>query len=68
MSDGGGIFAHERAYGYAYRSGEVVEFVNWKVTGVGLIDRPSLAMAAPPVSPSSAHSAMRKKLALSFCH
>jgi N-methylhydantoinase A len=42
--------AHERAYGYAYRSGQVVEFVNWKVTGLGLIDRPNLAMAAPSVS------------------
>jgi len=45
--------AHERAYGYAYRSGQVVEFVNWKVTGLGLIDRPSLALAAPSVSGSS---------------
>ena len=42
--------AHERAYGYAYRSGEVVEFVNWKVTGLGLIDRPNLEPAAPPAS------------------
>src|SRR5205085_10097884 len=33
---------HERAYGYAYRSGEVIEFVNWKVTGLGLIERPKL--------------------------
>jgi N-methylhydantoinase A len=39
--------AHERAYGYAYRSGEVIEFVNWKVTGLGLIDRPSLELAVP---------------------
>jgi N-methylhydantoinase A len=42
--------AHERAYGYAYRTGEVIEFVNWKVTGLGLIDRPLLEMAAPSVS------------------
>jgi N-methylhydantoinase A len=42
--------AHERAYGYAYRSGEVVEFVNWMVTGLGLIDRPSLTLAAASVS------------------
>jgi N-methylhydantoinase A len=28
----------------------VVEFVNWKVTGLGLIDRPSLELAAPSVS------------------
>src|SRR2546430_11180222 len=34
--------AHERLYGYAYRAGEVVELVNWKVTGLGLIDRPPL--------------------------
>jgi N-methylhydantoinase A len=34
--------AHERIYGYAYRHAEVVEFVNWKVTGVGLIERPTL--------------------------
>jgi N-methylhydantoinase A len=32
--------AHERVYGYAYREREVVEFVNWKVTGVGTIERP----------------------------
>jgi N-methylhydantoinase A len=44
--------AHERAYGYAYRSGEVVELVNWKVTGLGLIDRPDLEPAAPPVGDS----------------
>ena len=51
--------AHERAYGYAYRSGEVVEFVNWKVTGLGLIDRPSLAMAAPSVSGTGAATGTR---------
>jgi N-methylhydantoinase A len=34
--------AHERIYGYAYRSGEVVELVNWKVTGLGRVDRPRL--------------------------
>jgi N-methylhydantoinase A len=34
--------AHERIYGYAYRESEVVEFVNWKVIGLGLIDRPRL--------------------------
>jgi N-methylhydantoinase A len=44
--------AHERAYGYAYRAGEVIEFVNWKVTGLGLIDKPNLAMAPPSVSGS----------------
>jgi N-methylhydantoinase A len=39
--------AHERVYGYAYRTGEVVEFVNWKVTGLGLIERPRLEVAPP---------------------
>jgi N-methylhydantoinase A len=38
--------SHERIYGYAYRTGEVVEFVNWKVVGLGLIDRPLLE--SPP--------------------
>ena len=41
---------HERAYGYSYPAGEVVEFVNWKVTGLGTIDRPRLA--TPPVTGS----------------
>lgn len=45
--------AHERVYGYAYRSGEVVEFVNWKVTGLGLIDRPP---TGPPAAPRPAGS------------
>jgi N-methylhydantoinase A len=50
--------AHERLYGYAYRggagpsprrtgAGNVVEFVNWKVTGVGALERPSLDLAPP---------------------
>ncbi len=39
--------AHERAYGYAYRTEEVVELVNWKVTGIGVIDRPRLQPAPP---------------------
>ena len=34
--------AHERLYGYAYRGREVVELVNWKVTGLGRIERPPL--------------------------
>ncbi|HEX6350235.1 MAG TPA: hydantoinase/oxoprolinase family protein [Candidatus Dormibacteraeota bacterium] len=40
--------AHERVYGYAYRTGETVEFVNWKVTGLGAIDRPALQPWRPP--------------------
>ncbi len=39
--------AHERVYGYAYRTGEVVEFVNWKVTGLGRIERPRLEPPPP---------------------
>jgi N-methylhydantoinase A len=50
--------AHERVYGYAYREGEVVEFVNWKVTGVGMIERPPLKPppggAAAQVQPAAA--------------
>jgi N-methylhydantoinase A len=38
---------HERIYGYAYRHADVVEFVNWKVTGVGLIERPTLRAPVP---------------------
>jgi len=38
---------HVRLYGYAYESGEVVEFVNWKVTGLGAIERPSLEFSRP---------------------
>ena len=39
--------AHERIYGYAYRTGETIEFVNWKVTGLGTIDRPRLEPPPP---------------------
>ena len=51
--------AHERAYGYAYRVGEVVEFVNWKVTGLGLIDRPRLELAAPTATEAPGPSGFR---------
>jgi N-methylhydantoinase A len=39
--------AHERIYGYAYRDREVVELVNWKVTGLGRIARPRLEPPPP---------------------
>jgi N-methylhydantoinase A len=39
--------AHRRLYGYAYPDGEVVELVNWKVSGIGLIDRPPLEPPPP---------------------
>lgn len=42
--------AHRKAYGYAYPEGEVIEFVNWKVTGIGTIERPHLV---PPESSGS---------------
>ncbi len=32
--------AHQRAYGYAYVSGQAVEFVNWRVSGIGRTARP----------------------------
>jgi N-methylhydantoinase A len=32
--------AHERLYGYSYRGKQPVEFVNARVTGIGLIERP----------------------------
>jgi N-methylhydantoinase A len=44
--------AHELVYGYAYREREVVEFVNWKVTGVGMIERPPLK---PPPGGGAVH-------------
>ena len=56
--------AHERAYGYAYRSDEVIEFVNWKVTGLGLIDRPRLDLAPPAGSAAAASSGTRGGYAL----
>ncbi|HEU5367428.1 MAG TPA: hypothetical protein VFU69_03150, partial [Ktedonobacterales bacterium] len=34
--------AHRRAYGYDYRGKQQVEFVNLRVTGLGLIDKPAL--------------------------
>jgi N-methylhydantoinase A len=34
--------AHQRAYGYDYRGKQQVEFVNLRVTGLGLIDKPTL--------------------------
>ena len=56
--------AHERAYGYAYRSDEVIEFVNWKVTGLGLIDRPRLDLAPPASSGVAASIGTRGGYAL----
>jgi N-methylhydantoinase A len=41
--------AHQRAYGYAYARGQAVEFVNWRVSGIGRMARPP-AQPAPPGS------------------
>jgi N-methylhydantoinase A len=48
---------HERLYGYAYRAGEVLEFVNWKVTGLGRVERPRLE---PPPPTGSGRPAGRR--------
>ena len=45
--------AHERSYGYCYRDdpGQVVEWVNLRVTGVGAMARPDLKAIAPEGDP-----------------
>jgi N-methylhydantoinase A len=45
--------AHERSYGYCYRDdpGQVVEWVNLRVTGVGAMERPSLHPVAAEGDP-----------------
>jgi N-methylhydantoinase A len=35
--------AHERLYGYSYRGTQLVELVNVRVTGIGVIDKPNVA-------------------------
>ena len=49
--------AHERSYGYCYRDdpGQVVEWVNLRVTGVGAMERPSLNPIAPAGDPLTGH-------------
>jgi N-methylhydantoinase A len=37
--------AHERLYGYSYRGTQLVEIVNVRVTGIGIIDKPRVAAA-----------------------
>jgi N-methylhydantoinase A len=54
--------AHERLYGYAYRTGEVVELVNWRVTGLGRVERP--ALAPPPSSGSGRPAGEREGFAV----
>jgi len=48
--------AHHAAYGYDYRGKQQVEFVNLRVTGLGLIDKPTLreiAIGGPDASAAS---------------
>jgi N-methylhydantoinase A len=49
--------AHERSYGYCYRDdpGQVVEWVNLRVTGVGAMERPALNPIAPEGDPLTGH-------------
>jgi N-methylhydantoinase A len=52
--------AHHATYGYDYRGRQPVEFVNLRVTGLGLIDKPTLQeIAAGSADPSAAHSGER---------
>ena len=39
--------AHEKLYGYSYRGTQLTEIVNVRVTGIGLIDKPQVAVLAP---------------------
>jgi N-methylhydantoinase A len=49
--------AHERSYGYCYRDdpGQVVEWVNLRVTGVGPMARPTLRPISPEGEPLTGH-------------
>jgi N-methylhydantoinase A len=46
--------AHERLYGYSYRGKQPVEFVNARVTGIGLIERPALSARPEAAGTASA--------------
>jgi N-methylhydantoinase A len=46
--------AHRSAYGYDYRGKQQVEFVNLRVTGLGLIDKPALRQIEAGGSDASA--------------
>ncbi len=45
---------HRRAYGYDYRGKQQVEFVNLRVTGLGLMDKPALREIQPGSPDASA--------------
>jgi N-methylhydantoinase A len=53
--------AHERLYGYSYRGEQLTEIVNLRVTGIGLIDKPTLAPARHP-DPSMAFSFRERRI------
>ena len=42
--------AHQRLYGYTYRGTQPVELVNIRVTGIGTIDRPPVAVTTSAVA------------------
>jgi N-methylhydantoinase A len=53
--------AHERLYGYSYRGTQLVEIVNVRVTGIGVIDKPLMAeapTASGHAAPMRAHRAV----------
>jgi N-methylhydantoinase A len=52
--------AHERSYGYCYRDdpGQIVEWVNLRVTGVGAMERPSLQPLVADGDPLTGHRAV----------
>ncbi|MDQ2744157.1 MAG: hydantoinase/oxoprolinase family protein [Chloroflexota bacterium] len=53
--------AHERLYGYGYRGSQLIEIVNLRVTGVGLMNKPAMAEmdvrggAATPIGTRPVH-------------
>lgn len=47
--------AHEKLYGYGYRGSQLVELVNARVTGIGLIDKPRVGFPGEASNPSASH-------------
>lgn len=46
--------AHQQLYGYTYRGTQLVELVNIRVTGIGLLERPSVATSNEYTEPAEA--------------
>jgi N-methylhydantoinase A len=53
--------AHQHIYGYNYRGRQQVEFVNLRVTGLGLIEKPTLQQI-PPGSPDPSAASKGERL------